>query len=132
MDSRVETKAPSNRRTKYIIIGLLAVICVLSYQLYSVTKVKTQLVNRKSFYISKLYECRASSEKTETKYQEKRTTNEKLTKDLSDKTDEYVKILKKYSDLEDSYQSQTDELSKLQKSAVSRTFLYQHFKSVSI
>lgn len=132
MDSKVETKTPSSRRTKFVFVGLAAIICLLSYQLYSENKVKKQLVTRKSFYISKLYECRAASEKTETKYQDKKTANERLVKQLSDKMNEYDALSKKYSDIQDSYESQAENLSELKKSAVSRIPSYQIFRSATI
>ena len=132
MDSKVETKTPSSRRTKFVFVGLAAIICVLSYQLYSENKVKKQLVTRKSFYISKLFECRAASEKTETKYQAKKTEHERLVKQLSDKMNDYDTLSKKYSDIQDSFESQEASLSELKKSAVSRISSYQTFRSATI
>ncbi len=124
MDSKVDTKIPNNRRTKYIIIGLVVVIFVLSYQLYSAHKIKKGLVERKTFFVSKLYECRVAAEKTDAKYKDKRTQNEQLAKQLAAKSDDYEKMSNSYKELQASYDSKTTELQKLQQSAVGTNMIF--------
>ncbi|CAB3992089.1 Hypothetical predicted protein [Paramuricea clavata] len=120
MDSNVQTKLPNKRRSKYIIVGLIAVICVLCFQLHRENRAKKELIARKSFLIGKLYECRVASEKINTKYKDKRTQNEKLTKDLAAITASNEDMLKKYDELQTSYHTKTDELQQLQQSADER------------
>ena len=124
MDSSVQTKTPTtNRRTKFVIMGLLIVILILAYQLHSVNKKKNDLVTRKTFLIGKLYDCRASSEKTDTKYKDKKAQNAALEMQLKSKQNDYDALSRKHSDLEMSYQSKTSALLALQKTAVSNLIL---------
>lgn len=119
MDTSVKT--PQNRRTKFVLIGLVAVICVLCFQLYKVNNIKSELVSRKSFLIRRLHECRVDSEETLTKYRNKRHESERLTKDLEAKNTEYEQMSQKYQDLEKLYESETRKLTGLQQSAVGTT-----------
>ena len=118
----MQTKSPNKRRSKYIIVGLIAVICVLCFQLHKENTAKKELITRKSFLIGKLYECRVASEKFNTKYKDKRAQNEILTKDLAAKTASYDEMSRKYDELETSYSAKTDELQQLQQSAVGDKF----------
>lgn len=118
MDSNVQTKVPESRRTRYFIVGLLAVIFVLSFQLYRVNNKKNDVVRRKTFLIGKLYDCRVAAEKSVTKYKNKQAENEHLVKELTAKQNAHEEITKKYNDLEVSFQSQTEVLQDLQKEAV--------------
>ncbi|XP_028398998.1 CAP-Gly domain-containing linker protein 1-like [Dendronephthya gigantea] len=117
MDPNVQTKTPKNRRAKFIIIGLIVVICILSFQLYRINKIKKQLVIRKSFLINKLYECRVSSEKMEGKFKEKRAQNEQLKKTIATKQEAYEEMSAKYNELETSLNKKTEELTTLKKKA---------------
>ena len=117
MDTNVQTKTPPNRRTKYLLIGLVVVICVLSYQLYKENTAKKRLVSRKSYLIGKLYECRVASEKSETSLKEKKSENTQLTKDLTAKTKEYNELKTTKESLQESFNAKAAELQSLQKSA---------------
>ena len=118
MDSKVQTKMPDNRRTKYFIVGLIAVILVLSFQLYRVHKTKNQLVRRKTFLVGKLLDCRVSAEKNEKKNKGLQTKNEQLASALRVEKDAHEKRKTQYNTLEASYESKTGELLSLRKSAV--------------
>ena len=118
MDTNVQTKTPPNRR-KYLLIGLVVVICVLSYQLYKENTAKRRVVSRKSYLIGKLYECRVASEKSETSLKDKKSQNTQLTKDLTAKTNEYNELKTTNDNLQESFDAKAAELQSLQKSAVS-------------
>jgi predicted nuclease with TOPRIM domain len=118
MDSNVQTKTPNNRRTKYIFIGLVAVICVLSYQLYKENSAKKRLITRKTYLIGKLYECRVSSEKIETSLKQKKGENSQLSTELSNEKDGNDKLKKKNDELEGTLDKKEAELQTLHKVAV--------------
>ncbi|XP_046839324.1 myosin-9-like isoform X1 [Xenia sp. Carnegie-2017] len=117
MDPNVHTKMPDNKRTKYIIIVLLAVIVVLSYQLYKENKLKKDLVRRKAFLYKKLNQCYVDGEKSEAKYSNVRKEKMKLNSDLEDKTEKHEKLSKDYDELQRSFDKKEMELHSLQKSA---------------
>lgn len=120
MDPNVLTKMPDNKRTKYIIIVLLAVIVVLSYQLYKENKLKKDLVGRKAFLYKKLKQCYDDGEKSEAKYINVRKEKMKLNSDLEDKTEKHKKLSNDYEELQQSFNKKEMELHSLQKSAVSK------------
>lgn len=50
----VQTKVPSNRRGKFLVVGLLLIILVMLFHLYRGHNFKKDMVRRKAFLIAKL------------------------------------------------------------------------------
>lgn len=113
----IQTKVPDSRRGKYVVIGLLAVICLLSFHVYREHKLKKDLVRRKAFLLGKLRDSRMSESKTTTKLERVTQGFEEKKQQLTAKGKEIEDWKNKLEEMTNSYNKGLQEVVSLKESA---------------
>ena len=120
LPEKVETKTIPSRRMKYFIVGLFAIIFVLSYHLYKVHREKKEVARRKGYFIQKYRDSKKLSEKLTTEVKMKTSTVTSLRKQLGNTMQERDVSIAKIDKLNEENENLRENVEKLDELAVSR------------
>lgn len=115
----VLAKSPENRRGKFLVIGLVVVICVLSLQVYQQHILKKNLIRRKAFLLERLRESKAAESKSTYTLKLKILEVQDQKKKIDAKSQEIENVKKDLTSLTNDYNKKINDLQKLRTSAVS-------------
>lgn len=107
----VQTKVPSNRRGKFLVVVLFLVIFVMLFHLYREHNFKKDLVRRKAFLIARLRDSKTAEVKMSIKVEGQR-------KELIKRQTQLQQVQNELTEAKSSYHKQMAALKDLEKSAV--------------